>query len=140
MLSLKREAKMTRLFVVHSLLTGILALAACSSNTPAIPPERESTTKLHAATIALAPAPPDSPRVNYFNASVRPLFEKQCQPCHFEGGKMYAQLPFDDPKTIRRLGVKLFTRIHDGKEQAVIRAFLAQATDSTKSEAIRLDP
>ncbi len=124
---------MTRIFVVHSLLAGILALTTCSSNTPAIPPARESTTKLQAATIAFSPAQPDSLRVDYFNASVRPLLEKQCQPCHFNGGKMYAQLPFDDPKTIRRLGTKLFSRIQSEKEQTVIRTFLAQATDSTKS-------
>jgi hypothetical protein len=127
---------MVRIFVVHSLLAGILALAACSSNPPAIPAARESTTKLHTATVALAPAQPDSPRVEYFNASVRPLLEKQCQPCHFKGGKMHAQLPFDDPKTIRHLGTKLFSRIKSEKEQAVIRAFLAQAPDSTKSASL----
>jgi hypothetical protein len=127
---------MTRIFVVHTLLAGILALAACSSNPPAIPPAREAPMKLQAATVALSPAPPDSPRVDYFNASVRPLLEKQCQPCHFKGGKMYAQLPFDDPKTIRRLGTKLFSRIQSKKEQAVISTFLAQASDSTKSTSL----
>jgi hypothetical protein len=39
---------------------------------------------------------------------------------------VYAQLPFDDLQTIRHLGTKLFTRIRDEKEQAAIRAFLAQ--------------
>jgi hypothetical protein len=127
---------MTRIFVLHLLLAGILTLAACSSNPPAIPPAREATTKPQAVTVAFAPAQPDSPRVDYFNASVRPLLEKQCQPCHFNGGKMYAQLPFDDPKTIRHLGTKLFTRIRDEHEQDIIRTFLAQATDSTKSEPV----
>jgi hypothetical protein len=127
---------MTRIFVVHTLLVGILALATCSSNTPAIPPTRETTTKLQAATVALSSAQPDSPRVDYFNANVRPLLEKQCQPCHFNGGKVYAKLPFDDPKTIRRLGTKLFSRIQSKKEQAVISTFLAQASDSTKSTSL----
>jgi hypothetical protein len=127
---------MTRIAVVHLLLSGILALAACSSNTPAIPPARESTTKFRATTVALLPTQVDSPRVDYFNASVRPLFEKQCQPCHFKGGKMYAQLPFDDPKTIRHLGTKLFSRIQNEKEQTVIRTFLAQATDSMQSTSL----
>ncbi len=127
---------MIRVIVVASLLVGILALAACLSNTPAIPPAREATTKLQAATVALSPAQPDSPRVDYFSASVRPLLEKQCQPCHFKGGKMYAQLPFDDPKTIRRLGTKLFSRIHSKKEQAVIHNFLAQTPDSMKSTSL----
>jgi hypothetical protein len=46
---------------------------------------------------------------------------------------MHAQLPFDDPKTIRHLGTKLFSRIQSKTEQAVIQTFLAQTPDSTKS-------
>jgi hypothetical protein len=42
---------------------------------------------------------------------------------------MYAQLPFDDPKTIRHIGTKLFSRIRDEQEQAVIRIFLAQSEE-----------
>ena len=38
---------------------------------------------------------------------------------------MYAKLPFDQPETIVRLGTKLFTRIKDEQQRAVIRAFLA---------------
>jgi hypothetical protein len=124
---------MTRVFVIYSLFVTILAFATCSSNTPAIPPARESTKKFQAVTVALLPTQVDSPRVDYFNAGVRPLLEKQCQPCHFKGGKMYAQLPFDDPKTIRHLGTKLFTRIKSKTEQAVIQTFLAQTPDSTKT-------
>ena len=40
---------------------------------------------------------------------------------------MYAALPFDQPRTIRTLGEKMFTRIKDEKEQALLRSFLAQA-------------
>jgi hypothetical protein len=123
---------MIRVIVVHSLLAGILALAACSSNTPAIPPVRESTTKPQSATVALAPAQPDSPRVDYFNASVRPLLEKQCQPCHFKGGKMYAQLPFDDPQTIHHLGEALSAAFRM-KTSGSHSRLLMQHADSTKS-------
>jgi hypothetical protein len=61
-----------------------------------------------------------------FARDVRPIFERRCQPCHFEGGKMYERLPFDKPETITRLGEKVFTRIKDRDEQAVIREFLAR--------------
>lgn len=71
----------------------------------------------------------DSARID-FKKDILPLVSK-CQPCHFAGGKMYAQLPFDKPQTIRKLGVQLFTRIKDEKEQALLRRFLAQ-TDSTQ--------
>jgi hypothetical protein len=61
-----------------------------------------------------------------FARDVRPILERRCQPCHFEGGKMYERLPFDRPATITKLGEKLFTRIKEPHEQAVIRTFLAR--------------
>lgn len=69
------------------------------------------------------PAPPAKPE---FERDVRPILEKRCQPCHFEGGKMYARLPFDKPETVDHLGTKLFTRIKKKNEQAIIQAFLAR--------------
>ena len=63
-----------------------------------------------------------------FDEKVRPILEARCQPCHFAGGKMYARLPFDRPETIRKLGsARLFTRLKDEKERAVVRAFLGEA-------------
>ena len=61
-----------------------------------------------------------------FAKDVRPILERKCQPCHFTGGKMYAQLPFDKPATVHKLGTKLFTRIRAEKDRDVIRAFIAQ--------------
>jgi len=106
-------------------------LASCSSNTPAIPPARESPKRAQAAPVALQQTPADSQQADYFNAKILPIVEK-CRPCHFKGGKVYAQLPFDDPQTIRRLGEKLFSRFQDQNEQAVFRAFFAAAADSAK--------
>ena len=60
-----------------------------------------------------------------FEAKVRPILDQHCQPCHFAGGRMYDKLPFDRPETIIRLGEKLFTRIRNEDERAVIRRFLA---------------
>ena len=61
-----------------------------------------------------------------FDADIKPIFQARCQPCHFQGGKVYDKLPFDKPETITKLGTKLFTRIKDEKEQQKIREFLAQ--------------
>lgn len=61
-----------------------------------------------------------------FNTEIKPIFQARCQPCHFQGGKVYEKLPFDKPETIARLGTKLFTRIKDEKERALIREFLKQ--------------
>ena len=61
-----------------------------------------------------------------FDTQIKPIFQARCQPCHFQGGKVYAKLPFDRPETITRLGTKLFTRIKDEKERALLREFLDQ--------------
>ena len=60
-----------------------------------------------------------------FPRDVRPILEAHCQPCHFAGGKVYDKMPFDKPETVVRLGTKLFTRIKDERQRAVIREFLA---------------
>jgi hypothetical protein len=62
-----------------------------------------------------------------FRSDVQPIFERRCQPCHFPGGTMHAKLPFDEPQTIVTLGTKVFSRIKDEREQAVIRRFLAES-------------
>jgi hypothetical protein len=59
-----------------------------------------------------------------FDRDVKPILQARCQPCHFQGGKVYDKLPFDRAETIKKLGTKLFTRIKDEKEQRVIREFL----------------
>lgn len=74
------------------------------------------------------PAAPTPPPVD-FATDVRPILEAGCRPCHFEGGVMYAKLPFDRPETIRHLGEMLFTRIDAPEDQATIRAFLAAGTE-----------
>ena len=61
-----------------------------------------------------------------FNTEIKPIFQARCQPCHFPGGQVYDHMPFDKPETITRLGSKLFTRIKDEKERALIREFLEQ--------------
>jgi hypothetical protein len=61
-----------------------------------------------------------------FDTEIKPIFQARCQPCHFQGGQVFDQMPFDKPETITRLGTKLFTRIKDEKERSVIREFLNQ--------------
>ncbi|MDX6288874.1 MAG: hypothetical protein QOH42_673, partial [Blastocatellia bacterium] len=42
-----------------------------------------------------------------FETEIKPIFQARCQPCHFQGGKVYDKMPFDKPETISRLGTKL---------------------------------
>jgi hypothetical protein len=74
-----------------------------------------------------SPPPADPPAPDFFASEVRPILESRCRPCHFEGVKMYERLPFDRPETIRKLGsARLFTRLKDEKDRAVVRAFLGE--------------
>ena len=77
------------------------------------------------ASLQAGSPPPKTPPVD-FETQIRPILRAHCQPCHFGGGKMYEKLPFDRPQTIHKLGEKMFTRIRDPKEQALLRAFLTQ--------------
>jgi hypothetical protein len=61
-----------------------------------------------------------------FASDIRPILQSSCQPCHFQGGKMYEKLPFDKRETITKLGTKLFTRIKDEDQRRVIREFLSE--------------
>lgn len=119
---------------------GLVILAACGGpSAPPAPVTRPASPAAQAppyeAPPALAPEtepapstdttiPTEEPAGDEFTARVRPILETRCRPCHFEGGVMYARLPFDQEMTIRMLGTKLFTRIRDEKEQEVLRAFL----------------
>lgn len=91
---------------------------------------------------SLAPrgAPPPatiSPAGVDFASQVQPILQVRCQPCHFAGGKVYAEMPFDRPETILRLGEKLFTRIKDESQRRAIRRFLSQHAGSTASATSR---
>jgi hypothetical protein len=67
-----------------------------------------------------------------FDAEIKPIFQARCRPCHFQGGQVYDQLPFDKAATIKKLGTKLFTRIKDEKEQRLIREFLEASNSESK--------
>ena len=80
-----------------------------------------------ALALALTGTAPAESRPVSFEKDIQPILSAKCQPCHFPGGTMYAKRPFDKPATIITLGERLFTRIKDEKQRAIIRAFLAES-------------
>ena len=73
----------------------------------------------------LLAAPPVAPdRQAEFAKTVQPILANRCQPCHFPGGSMHEKLPFDRHETVDKLQTKLFSRIKNEEERAVIRKFL----------------
>jgi hypothetical protein len=119
----------TKLLLAFVLGLSLLPSTCSPARSPGSPAEIAPATA-HSAVPApapvrvAAPAPSAPPPVD-FQTQIRPILETRCQPCHFEGGKMYKPLPFDRPETIHKLGDKMFTRIKDPKEQEALRAFLA---------------
>lgn len=83
------------------------------------------STNTHASASTVSTSSATAPKTD-FDTKVKPILQSRCQPCHFQGGKVYDKLPFDKPETVVRLGEKMFTRIQDKEEQRVIREFLAQ--------------
>ena len=104
------------------LIVALIATSGCKIVTSVRPNVVHADTGHFAGT----PSPSSAASANDFQVKVKPILESHCQPCHFQGGKMYEQLPFDRPETITKLGEKLFTRIKDKEEQLVIRSFLAR--------------
>lgn len=77
-----------------------------------------------------AAPPPAGEREKSFVASVRPVLSTRCAPCHEPGGKMYARLPFDDPKTVAENATAMLRRLKGDDRSALERwvAGLAAAT------------
>ena len=48
---------------------------------------------------------------------------------------MHGKLPFDDEKTVRTLGEKLFSRIRDDKDRDLLRAFFATPANAAPKSA-----
>jgi hypothetical protein len=80
-----------------------------------------------ARTIVLGSSTTSVPKARIdFDTQVKPILQSKCMPCHFSGGQMYDRLPFDKPATIKKLGVKLFTRIKEENDRRLIEDFLTQ--------------
>jgi hypothetical protein len=115
-----------------------LRVAACALMLASVVPGRMVAAPEAAQTGPVESCPVHQPAASarpndIFAFQVRPILEAHCQPCHFEGGKMYASMPFDRPETIRMLGEKMFSRIKVEREAAALRAFLAEPAPPTSA-------
>lgn len=61
-----------------------------------------------------------------FDKEIKPIFVKNCSPCHFPGGKMYARLPFDKDTTIINHSAGIMKRIKNEEENTLLKNFIAQ--------------
>ena len=59
-----------------------------------------------------------------FQQSIAPLLKANCSPCHYEGGQVVGKYPFEDYKTVKKLGEKLNTRLKEKEQQSLIAEWL----------------
>lgn len=107
-------------------LVSLSLLRGCS---PAQAPRIQAGAPLVESQEPAAPSTPEAapaPPVIDFAAQVQPILQNHCSPCHFEGGKMYTRLPFDDPRTLRDHAAGILPRIKSPEERTTLEAFLAQ--------------
>ena len=81
------------------LLAAFLQAKSCSSGQAAAPAATPSPAPA-ATAVPPSPVPAPTPAADVFATVIRPVVEAHCAPCHEPGGKMYARLPFDDPKVL----------------------------------------
>ncbi len=59
-----------------------------------------------------------------FQSDIAPLLKSNCTPCHFPGGKMYQEYPFDDYSTVHRLRKRLHTRLEKPEQKAILTRWI----------------
>ena len=87
---------------------------------PAVPPAAESA-------VPAQPRPAD-----LFETTVRPILSQRCGACHDPGGKMYARLPFDDPKVVASHPEGVLRRLKGDDREALQRWFAGLAPAVTQ--------
>jgi hypothetical protein len=87
------------------------------------------STAVLTATRAVRGPQADGARTNpvTFKADVAPLLAEKCRPCHFKGGKVFDKLPFDDYKTVAKVGARLNTRLK-GKDAELVSRWIARGS------------
>jgi hypothetical protein len=68
------------------------------------------------------PVPTEAP--DLWLSAVRPALKEHCAPCHEPGGKMYARLPFDDPKVPSSHSAGVLRRLK-GEDKEAFERWLA---------------
>lgn len=92
-----------------------------ASTAPEHPVKPAEATALVASPAPASAVPPAS--ADPFRAIVRPILSARCGACHDPGGKMYARLPFDDPKVVASHPEGVLRRLKGDDREALQRWF-----------------
>ena len=109
-------------------------MAASASNAAPhpgpLPNEETEKMEMEATHSGPLPTPDPSAKGDPFRSSVRPVLLARCAPCHEPGGKMYARLPFDDPKVVAENSTAMLRRLK-GDERAALERWVAGLAAAT---------
>lgn len=61
-----------------------------------------------------------------FKTQIQPILQKNCSPCHFNGGKMFGKMPFDKTETIVSHEAGVLKRFKIQNEIDLIKLFIEQ--------------
>jgi hypothetical protein len=56
-----------------------------------------------------------------FRKDIAPMLKSSCAPCHFKDGQVFDRYPFDKYETVRKLGLRLNSRLKGEKADLVTR-------------------
>jgi len=88
-------------------------------------PAKSAAPAAPAVSAAAEPAASAQPQqADPFRTTVRPILSKRCGACHDPGGKMYARLPFDDPKVVASHSEGVLRRLK-GDDREVLQRWIA---------------
>ncbi len=75
-----------------------------------------------------------TPRIDTINfkTQLQPIFQKNCSPCHFTGGKMYKKMPFDKGETIISHEAGISKRFKNENELIILLQFIQQRFNGQK--------
>ena len=55
-----------------------------------------------------------------YQKDIVPLLKSNCRPCHYPGGTVFKKLPFEEYVVVKKLGIKLNTRLKENSRKKII--------------------
>jgi hypothetical protein len=112
-----------RTILAVAFLASATLVPRCAARKTVTAPDRISAVApVSTAVRDLAPPPVELQRVSDpFRVTIRPILSEHCGACHDPGGKMYARLPFDDPRVVASHSEGVLRRLKGDDREALQR-------------------
>jgi hypothetical protein len=107
----------------RTILAVTFLAGATATFVPRCASRKMTTAPAPARSVSAVPGKPSpaSTAPDPFRATIRPILSEHCGACHDPGGKMYARLPFDDPRVVASHSEGVLRRLKGDDREAVQR-------------------